>query len=227
MVKNIVSRSGKLSGVSLANRQQSKLRRRNVNRRYFKKALGTTRLIAVLPTASSLFSYILVMLGLFLLTLWGLHTYLRTQSLTLNEAVLAAFETSKPHTATPVRIFIPSISTIDIVKAGKIQGEWTISKKAANYVLQSATPGTPGNAIIYGHNTYNIFANLHQTKKGDQVTLYMSDGVIRRYTVVDIQEVTPDNIDVLKPTITEVLTIYTCSGWLDSKRFVVRAVPSL
>ncbi len=176
---------------------------------------------------SLLFPYTLLALGICLLTLWGTHVYFRTRSLTLNEAILATLEQAPQHAELPVRIHIPSITTVDIVRAGKINGEWTISEHAANFVMQSATPGTPGNSIIYGHNTYNIFANLIRTKRGDRVTVYMSNGTILTYTVVDIQEVTPDRTDLLKSTVTEVLTIYTCSGWLDSKRFVLRAVPTL
>jgi len=40
--------------------------------------------------------------------------------------------------------------------------------------------------------------------------------------VKEIVEVKPDQVEYLLPTSEETLTLYTCSGFMDQKRFIVR-----
>ncbi|MBI3341892.1 sortase, partial [Candidatus Curtissbacteria bacterium] len=48
-------------------------------------------------------------------------------------------------------------------------------------------------------------------------------GKIVKYQVSDEKEVTPESIDIINATTDSRLTVYTCSGFLDSARFVVIA----
>jgi len=43
------------------------------------------------------------------------------------------------------------------------------------------------------------------------------------YEVSDVKEVLPNQTEVIKPTDDERLTLYTCSGFADTKRLIVTA----
>ncbi len=102
---------------------------------------------------------------------------------------------------------------------------WQVSDTAASIASTSARPGETGNIVMYSHNTRNLFGKLSRVKKGDVITLTTQDGKEHGYAVTDRVIVNPDEIDLLRPTQVEVLTLYTCSGFLDSKRLVVQAKP--
>jgi LPXTG-site transpeptidase (sortase) family protein len=104
-------------------------------------------------------------------------------------------------------------------------GEWTVAKHAGSYMNGSAKPDEKGNIIVYGHNTKDVFGPLLGLEGNERVVLTTKGGRKHEYRITSLKEVTTDQVGVLAPTKKEVLTVYTCSGWLDSKRFVVRAVP--
>lgn len=105
-----------------------------------------------------------------------------------------------------------------------LNGIWGISEKNPSYLLQSAKPGENGNIIIYGHNKPGIFQNLSKVKPNDIV--YLETLTNRHsYKVSAVQIVFPNQTQFLNKTDYEVLTIYTCSGFLDSKRLVIQAKP--
>jgi LPXTG-site transpeptidase (sortase) family protein len=129
----------------------------------------------------------------------------------------------------PITISIPTIHLQQkITESGIIQGVWQTSDTNATHLNVSANPGQNGNIIIYGHNTYSIFGNLPQSHIGDPVILSAdnSDHPFR-YIIKQIRTVLPTDLSVISPTSTEVLTIYTCTGWFDSQRFVITAYPVL
>lgn len=102
---------------------------------------------------------------------------------------------------------------------------WIVSDAAASFLLQSARPGESGNAIIYGHNTPEIFRTLYDVKLSDEIVIWRADGSQRRYVITDIQRVEKTDTALVAPTQEEVLTLYTCIGWMDSERLVVQARP--
>ncbi len=164
--------------------------------------------------------------GLLLMFTTGAHWYLRWQSLRLDPSVRALYtqeQTTRPpapiHVAIPWRVDVavePQVYTAD--------GQWTISPNSASYWMQSARPGENGNIVIYGHNTKENLGNLRAMYAGAEVTLTTDDGQTHVYEVTEWHETQPNDTSWLKPTETETLTLYTCSGFLDSLRFVVRAV---
>lgn len=175
----------------------------------------------------SRFPIILVAFGLVLLSLWGLHRYFYARAISLSDAVLAAYKAKRPETTSyPIHITIEGITTIPIVESGKEHGIWTVSTTSANHVIQSALPGENGNIVIYGHNLNSIFGYLMNIQVGAIVRIRMSDGSLHTYAVTDTRYVFPSQTELLAPTTHEVLTLYTCTGLLDSLRFVVRAVPT-
>jgi LPXTG-site transpeptidase (sortase) family protein len=175
----------------------------------------------------SRFPLILVSFGLVLVAVWGVHRYFYSRSISLSDTILAAYKARRPETAAyPIHITISGITSVPVVEAGRENGVWTVSTTSANHVIQSALPGENGNIIIYGHNANKIFGYLMDIKTGAIVNIRESDGSLHTYTVTDTKYVFPSQTQLLSPTTHEVLTLYTCTGLLDSLRFVVRAVPA-
>lgn len=104
-------------------------------------------------------------------------------------------------------------------------GTLPVSVTDANHLVNSAVPGEAGNTIIYGHNLNVVFGYLVDARVGNPVNIYTDDGHLHKYTITEIQIVAPSQTALLAPTTREVLTLYTCTGLLDSLRFVVRAMP--
>lgn len=128
--------------------------------------------------------------------------------------------------AKPSKVRIPSVNIeIPVEDAEIVDGVWETSQEYASYLVKSSALGRPGNVVIYGHNKEHIFAPLIGTEIGDDVYVSEESGEIHVYRVSDIQVVDSDNVDVVLPTDYEVLTVYTCTGLLDSKRLVIKASP--
>lgn len=157
--------------------------------------------------------------------IWGIHKIMYARSISLTDTLLRSFSIHQGIHSVPVSIHIPGTLSLPIVESGKIHGVWIISNTSANHVQQSAVPGESGNIIIYAHNTYALFGPLQTVKIGDRIQIRTKDTVMHQYTVTLVHEVDVDNTFSLQPTQSEVLTLYTCSGFLDSKRLIVRAVP--
>ena len=172
------------------------------------------------------FPLILLSFGLVLLTLWGVHRYCYIRSLTLSDAILAAFAHQKTQGAYPIHITVGTSINLPVVEAGKMDGSWAISQTSANHVHESALPGTRGNTIIYAHNARDLFGPLDKVTIGTAIVVRTTDGELHHYIVASISWVTPGHTELLLPTPTETLTLYTCAGLLDSLRIVVRAVPA-
>ena len=60
-------------------------------------------------------------------------------------------------------------------------------------------------------------------KPGDRIEIAFSDGSIREFVVAYTTTVNPGQVEILKDSEDSRLTLYTCTGFLDSKRFVVTA----
>lgn len=128
--------------------------------------------------------------------------------------------------AQPVAIEVESQGIKLPVEEGKIvDGIWEISPTSASHLDISAHPGQEGNIVIYGHNKKAIFGPLLRIKVGEVIKVRTSDGQVHQYLVESTQTVKPSQIEVVQPTDYEILTVYTCTGILDSERFVIKARP--
>lgn len=125
----------------------------------------------------------------------------------------------------PLRILIPSV-TIDlpIAEAKVSNGYWEVFETTAGHGIGSANPGEPGNTVIFAHARQGLFLPLKDVKKDAQLYI-LTDTRWHRYRVAEIKEVRPQDIEVIAPTPDEILTLFTCSGFLDSKRLIVVAKP--
>jgi len=104
-----------------------------------------------------------------------------------------------------------------------INGKWPISKYAVSYLKSSEKLAGNGTTIIYGHNKTNIFGQLNEVKIGDKIGLTLSDNRNVSYTVYQTIVVRPNEVSALKTNTGSMLILYTCTGFADSKRLVVKA----
>jgi LPXTG-site transpeptidase (sortase) family protein len=125
----------------------------------------------------------------------------------------------------PVLIKIPAIDIeLQIIPSKIVNNQWESTKKGVSYLETSPIPGELGNSIIYGHNYPNLLKDLTKVKVGDEISVVFENGGERKFEVIFTQEVGPDQSTILNATGDRRVTIYTCSGFLDSKRFVVTTI---
>ena len=79
-----------------------------------------------------------------------------------------------------------------------------------------------GNQIIFAHARPGLFQELPKIIVGNVIYILTDKGWFK-YRVLDKKEVVPSQLEVIAPTTDETLTLYTCSGLIDNKRFIVTA----
>lgn len=142
----------------------------------------------------------------------------------MSDFTQATQNASQSDASTPSGIIISSINVWLPIYPSKIQnGKWETSRKGVSYLLNGVTPGEKGNAIFYGHNWPNLLGSLSRVKPGDTIQIVNMDGHTKNFVVSTVQEVTPNDTSVLSQTTDKRLTLYTCTGFLDSERLVVVA----
>ena len=131
-------------------------------------------------------------------------------------------EIPTPGPQSPTRLVIPGIH----VDVPVVEGDdWEQLKKGAGHHIGSANPGERGNCFISGHNDVygEIFRHLEDVKVGDEIVVYAGDRSYR-YFVRATRIVEPDDVSVMGPTSTPILTLLTCYPYMvDSHRLVVIA----
>jgi LPXTG-site transpeptidase (sortase) family protein len=124
----------------------------------------------------------------------------------------------------PTGIYIKSLSIrLPIILSKKKGDYWDTTSQGVSYLAGSPLPGENGNAILYGHNWGSILGNLYKVKPGDIIEVYFSNGDRNSFEIAYVQEVSPNDTSILKNTDDSRITLYTCSGIFDQKRFVVTA----
>lgn len=95
-------------------------------------------------------------------------------------------------------------------------------------IVGTARPGESGNTGIAGHRD-GFFRGLKDVAPGDALDLILP-GRAEHYVVSEIQITTPDDVSVLRPTDTPMLTLVTCYPFYfvgsAPQRFIVRATRS-
>jgi LPXTG-site transpeptidase (sortase) family protein len=162
----------------------------------------------------------LFLCGLLLVAFAGGLRQHEAKKLSFSESVAAV----KSENAIPTFIHIPKRNiALPIEETIIKRGVWQISKNSASHLATSAVPGTTANVIIYAHNTQEQFGRILDIKTGEEIVITTQDGQVHTYVVKKTLVVSPSEISVLKSNGSEILTIYTCTGFADSKRFVVQA----
>ncbi|OGM88168.1 hypothetical protein A2573_02030 [Candidatus Woesebacteria bacterium RIFOXYD1_FULL_43_18] len=168
--------------------------------------------------------YILIFLGFALISFGGINYY-RVRILSFSKVPEAAAKSTE-NSDIPVEIIIPSVEIDLPVEAGQIKdGVWLTSDSAATFLNTSTVPGSGGNTVIYGHNKKMILGNLPYLSLGQKIMVKTQSGKIHTYEVFQKDFVGPDRVDLVSPTSSAELTVYTCWGLFDSQRVVVKARP--
>lgn len=149
------------------------------------------------------------------------ETPLVEEPIKIDPGLLGTKKPSEP----PLRIVISSVKIdLPVVEAKVVKGYWETSATSASHGVGSANPGERGNMVIFAHARKGLFLPLKEVKVGDLVEVFTKERRYR-YQVAEIKEVKPEQVEVISQTPDERLTLYTCSGFLDSKRLVVVAKP--
>lgn len=167
------------------------------------------------------FRTVLLGLGLFFLLFGSYLVYERQVPITKVEAS----QSSDLETPLTSRLIIQG-ANIDLpIFEGFIKDQnWTTTKEGVSHLSSSVSVGEQGNSVIYGHNWSNLLGNLKQVKPGDEIIVINDRGEKFSYLVHFVTEATPDETHIYQNTTDYRLTIYTCTGFLDSKRLVVTAI---
>ena len=165
---------------------------------------------------------VFLILGLFLIALFSGWRFYNARILSFKTDNVSA--SSETQSSNPVSISIPSIPlTLPVEESVIADGVWEISSKGASHLDKSADPGEAGNIVIYGHNKNLLFGPIRRLKEGDLIEITSENGTLYTYRVVKTVITTPDDIEYVLPKSEEILTLYTCTGLLDSKRHIVLA----
>lgn len=132
-------------------------------------------------------------------------------------------EASFSEDSLPQRILLVSADIdLSVKKAEIINGYWEVFADQAGWGVGSSVPGQLGNIVIFAHARQGLFYNLKRVAKGDDIVLFTKHNWYG-YKVFEVQEVYPNNTQVIESTVEEILTLYTCTGFNDAKRLIVRA----
>lgn len=168
-------------------------------------------------------SKLLIILGILSYISVGYFVFERTNPMRLSFAnAQYAANTQEIQKVHPQTFSIPDLSiSLPIIPAKITNGTWEATKGGVSYLTSSPLPGEKGNSILYGHNFPNLLGKLPQIKPGQVMTVSFSDGTTKTFEVEYTVTVTPDQTHILEQSQDKRITVYTCTGFLDSKRFVV------
>lgn len=144
------------------------------------------------------------------------------------------------------RIIIPridqNIPLVGVSSESLIKRDWGTLEKDMQEALKggvvlypgTSRPGQTGNVVITGHSSYfpwdqgrfkDVFALLHDVVLGDRILIYFDQDKYL-YEVENIEVVLPGDIEILKQTPEDRLTLITCTPvGTNLKRLVVHARP--
>lgn len=149
--------------------------------------------------------------------LWERFRPAQFEELSAVSAVEVVAQEAEPQVLSFTRIEMD----VPVTRGEVREDHWITTQDTASFV-----PFETGNGvgwILYGHNFPRVLGRLHEVREDDVVELRMSDGQTQRFVVTEKKEVYPEYIDSILPSDEETLVMYTCSGFLDSRRLVVRA----
>jgi len=180
-----------------------------------KRSRKTNNLRRQLPIILLVFGITLFFLG----TASHIQIYINSVRLSQKEAPQEI-----PTGEDPRLIVIPSSGIKANVKQGGIVNrEWILSDKDALYLPSSGKIGEGYNTIIYAHNRENLFKNLKKVKKDDLILILSNKDRTFTYKVYSIEDINPRDVDKLYSSEKDILTLFTCDGWFDRERLLVRA----
>jgi len=101
---------------------------------------------------------------------------------------------------------------------------WPTSTSGAEYLTSSPLPGSMGNSIIYAHDWVSLFGPLRSAKVGQKVVVTYPDKTKKTFVIAYTTIVPSNQASILASSTDKRITLYTCTGFLDSQRFVAVAI---
>jgi sortase A len=133
---------------------------------------------------------------------------------------LAALPVPTPGPRSPTRIVISTLS----VDWPVVEGDsWDQLKQGIGHRVGSANPGERGNLVLSGHDDVygEPFRDLEKLDVGQEVLVY-AGGTTFRYIVKARRVVAPNDLSVLAPSKSPIVTLITCTPYrVDTSRLVV------
>jgi len=133
---------------------------------------------------------------------------------------IAALPVPTPGPRSPTRLVIAAIN----VDWPIVQGDsWEELKQGIGHRVGSVNPGERGNLILSGHNDVygEPFRDLEKLEVGKDVLVY-AGATSFRYVVKTKRVVAPNDLSVLVPSKTPVVTLITCTPYrVDTHRLIV------
>jgi len=124
----------------------------------------------------------------------------------------------------PIRIEIKEVGIdLPIFPANIRNGIWDTTTEGASYLVSSPVPGEKGNSIIYAHDWASLFGPLLNIRKDMVIKVVYEDKSRRYFKVKNIEVVSYNDSSILDSSNEREITLYTCTGFFDSKRFVAVA----
>lgn len=129
-------------------------------------------------------------------------------------------------TGTPVRLEIPRLGIMLAIQPGGIDphtNDWILSYDAAHFAPMTAPASeTPGNTLIYGHNTPEVLMPTADLVPGDTLTITTDNGHVFTYNYRADESVIPSDTHILtSKSNTPQLSLLTCEGiWSDKRRIM-------
>lgn len=168
---------------------------------------------------------VLILVGLVCYAVAGYHIWIRytPNKLTFTD-YKPRFFVPVNTTHFPVKLTLPDLQIdVPIIPSKITNGIWETTDKGASYLLSSPIPGTVGNSIIYAHDFTNLFGPLVNAKPGEKIIVSYSDGTRIDFVIAGTQIVSPSESSILSESQDKRITLYTCTGWFETMRFVVVA----
>ncbi len=124
----------------------------------------------------------------------------------------------------PVRISTAKAGIDAPVTIGGYEnGQWILSSNNVLFLPTSQMLGEGGNTILYAHKRKSLFANLKDLSINDTITIYDLNGTTYTYKIYATENIKPTEMEKIQTNKDNTLTLFTCDGWFDETRLVVKA----
>ena len=183
----------------------------------------TNRQARLLSRSLRLLGACSILLGCFILSLPFLPILLPMQPKAATRQVV---ETSSSELAgSPTRVIFPKLDlSVPLFAVPYAEEKWTVPTGGAAILTNPSAVGASGQ-VIYGHNWRSVFASLTKASAGDVIATEYANGQRMLYSVTEVFETGSSDRSALTRGSSTSLIVYTCTGWLDSRRVVVVAEP--
>lgn len=173
-------------------------------------------------TPKTLLAVVFIVVGLMLVGRSQRVTPPNTKTFASEPVIIENFESFEiDEEKVPTKILIPDLNIdIDVRKASIVSGYWEVFEDIAGWGAGSGLPGEQGNQVIFAHARDGLFKQLKNVETDMEIYVFTS-GSWYEYSVTEIKDVYPNQTEVIEQSDDEKLTLYTCSGFSDSKRLIV------